>query len=70
MSYPMGLDEYSDKELRQELERRLESRGQGLCDYCGRKATKSPCRFALRHCAAEVGIYRGSRSHKSEGGGA
>lgn len=49
MSYPRDLDEYSENELLEEIERRRTVRERGLCDYCGRKPTTSPCKFPERH---------------------
>lgn len=49
MSYPMDLDDYTDQELLTELKERAEKRAMGLCDYCGRKPTTSPCKYPKRH---------------------
>lgn len=50
MSYPMGLDEYSEKKLTAELEERRAARRRGLCDYCGRPLCAEPfCRMEERH---------------------
>ena len=49
MSYPRGLDEYTDEELHQELSRREDARARGLCDYCGRDQSTPMCRFNQRH---------------------
>ena len=38
MSYPRDLDEFAEKELVAELERRERLRRRGLCDYCGSPA--------------------------------
>lgn len=38
MSYPKDLDEYTDKQLRDELDRRRTSRLSGLCYYCRKPA--------------------------------
>lgn len=43
------LDEYSEKVLRAELQRRYLERLGGKCDYCGRWPSTIPCRFKLRH---------------------
>lgn len=49
MSYPKNLDEYEDKELTAELERRIVARQKGQCDYCGHSPRSKPCRFVTRH---------------------
>lgn len=49
MGYPRGLDEHPEKELRRELRLRRGLRREGLCDYCGRSQTTSPCKFPDRH---------------------
>lgn len=50
MSYPRDLDEYAAAELNAELQRRVDARNAGLCDYCGQPAaTSTPCRFPKRH---------------------
>lgn len=49
MSYPMGLDEYSEERLLQELLERAKSREQGLCDYCNREPSTPSCKFPERH---------------------
>lgn len=50
MSYHVDLDEYTELQLLDELERRKKVRKRGLCDYCGmpRKTTAS-CKFPERH---------------------
>jgi hypothetical protein len=48
----MGLDEYTEKQLLAELERRRALRNSGLCDYCERAADTTPCRFPERHSHA------------------
>lgn len=40
---------YTDRELRDELERRQEARKKGLCDFCGKKASSPPCDQPDRH---------------------
>ena len=45
----MGLDEYTERILINELVKRKEKREKGLCDYCGRDPESSSCRFPKRH---------------------
>ncbi|MGD9749416.1 MAG: hypothetical protein AB7W59_00310 [Acidimicrobiia bacterium] len=52
MGYPKDLDEYSEDQLKGELERRAGLRAKGLCDYCGRPPSEPACRFQGRHHAA------------------
>jgi hypothetical protein len=50
MSYPRDLDDYSDKELMDELNRRYISRQGRNCDYCHRPLGSRPaCRHPARH---------------------
>jgi len=49
MSYPRGLDEYTDLELAEEVARREKLRAKGKCDYCERPPTTAPCKFPDRH---------------------
>ena len=49
MSYPKDLDEYSEKELVAELNRRFVARSRGVCDYCGRPPEAPACKFPERH---------------------
>ena len=49
MSYPLGLDEYDEKRLIDELERRRKLHEQGRCDYCGRLRETTSCKFPERH---------------------
>lgn len=49
MGYRRDLDEYSDEELVQELNRREALRAIGKCDYCQRASNTAPCRFVKRH---------------------
>jgi hypothetical protein len=51
MGYSMDLEDYDERELNHELERRRKMREQGLCDYCARKPDTSSCRFPDRHRA-------------------
>ncbi len=57
MSYPRDLDEYTEAELAAEIVRRREARASGLCDYCGRPPTETPCRFPERHNPPERNCY-------------
>ena len=44
------LDEFTESQLKEELERRHQHRCIGMCDYCGRKAQSKPeCKFPKRH---------------------
>lgn len=48
MSYPKGLDEYTDDELREELARRRRAVASATCAYCERRIAeceRKPCRF-------------------------
>lgn len=49
MSLVKTLDEYTEKELQQELLRRVELRAAGKCDYCERYSGTTDCRFPDRH---------------------
>src|SRR5580692_1249181 len=49
MSYPLNLDEYPTKRLREELAARRHLRRKGLCDYCVRDPSTPPCKFPERH---------------------
>lgn len=49
MSYPRGLDEFTDLELAEEIDRREKLRAAGKCDYCERSPKSSPCKFEERH---------------------
>lgn len=53
MSYPRGLDEYSDEELVKEIKRRTAARKKGLCSYCGQKRDAKPCRYPELHSVAD-----------------
>ncbi len=53
MSYPRDIDDYSDSELRQELERREILRKGGVCDYCERRGTDPTCKHDDRHLLAK-----------------
>jgi hypothetical protein len=67
MSYPIDLDEYTEKQLRDELVRRESLQRKGRCDYCGRPNTSEWCKFPDRHRADRVGAveftgYEGDHS--------
>jgi hypothetical protein len=49
VSYPRGLDDYSDEELLAELDRRAKARALGKCDYCLGRDSKRPCGQRARH---------------------
>ena len=49
MSYPMDLDEYTEAQLTAEIRKRKELRAAGLCDYCERPPTATPCKMTSRH---------------------
>ncbi len=50
MSYPLNLDEYTEEQLKKELDRRAKTRAKGKCDYCERKiGSKQACKFPERH---------------------
>lgn len=49
MGYPRSLDEITDRELTQEIERRKKLRAAGKCDYCERDNSTDPCKFPERH---------------------
>lgn len=52
MGYSKDLDEYDEQELRNELDRRRKLREQGICDYCNKDGSTSPCKFPHRHSVA------------------
>lgn len=45
----MGLDEYEEAALRNELAKREDMRRRGYCDYCYRPHATPPCKFPERH---------------------
>lgn len=48
MSYPQSLDEYPDKTIKLELDRRTTARAAGNCSYCGRpqlQCQQSSCQY-------------------------
>ncbi len=49
MGYPLGLDEITEEKLVDELNKRLEKRSLGVCDYCFRLPTEPTCKFQDRH---------------------
>lgn len=49
MSHLRDLDEYSDRELENELQQRREREAQGVCSYCGRPGYTPTCKFENRH---------------------
>lgn len=49
MSYFLSLDEYREEQLIEELTRRKKMREAGLCDYCSRIGSTTPCKFPERH---------------------
>lgn len=53
MSFQKDIDEYTEKELNDELERRNQLRDQGKCDYCQQYGNTPPCKFPERHKKAE-----------------
>lgn len=53
MSYITSLDEYTDKQLREEMQRRIASREMGVCSYCGRHSDTPECKFPDRHQQAK-----------------
>lgn len=61
MSYPKDLDEYSNKELQDELDRRAKYAKQGKCTYCRHLYT---CRFPGRHRGDEASDYSWKDSFK------
>lgn len=53
MSYPIDLDEYTDRQLNDEIVRRAKLKAEGRCDYCGRLGDMPTCRFTERHSRAK-----------------
>jgi hypothetical protein len=49
MSYARQLDDYTWKELRDEIERRVEKNSLGLCHYCGNLISSQPCLSSDAH---------------------
>jgi hypothetical protein len=49
MGYPRDLDEYTEDELIDELNKRIGLHEKGKCGYCERKPTTTPCKFPDRH---------------------
>ena len=54
MSYPRDLDDYSEKELRDEISRREVLAKKGLCTYCEGKRNTTPCQYPARHKGREL----------------
>jgi hypothetical protein len=50
----LTLDQYTEVELQHELERRLNARNHGLCDYCNRPPDTPPCKFPERHQLEDI----------------
>jgi hypothetical protein len=57
MSYMRDLDEYTERELYNELDRRQEKRDAGFCDYCGRLPCQPSCKFPERHKDTRIPGY-------------
>ena len=49
MGYPKSLEEYTDEQIVNELERRAAAIRAGQCTYCDRPQDAEVCRFAERH---------------------
>jgi hypothetical protein len=50
MSFPIDLDELTEKAILGELALRKSLRARGLCDYCHRRVGELPsCKFPERH---------------------
>lgn len=45
----MDLDEYTDQQILNEMERRKEKRKLGLCAYCWRPPSAPTCRYREQH---------------------
>lgn len=54
MSYYKDLDEYTEQELKDELERRRTLRDEGKCDYCQQYGNTILCKFPERHRIAQI----------------
>ena len=52
----MGLDEYDEEELKDELVRRKNMRVNGYCDYCEHEPTEPFCKFPQRHKDRRIGL--------------
>lgn len=49
-----SLQDYDEKELRAELDRRRRMQDLGLCDYCERNGDAAACAHPKRHDRAKV----------------
>lgn len=58
MAYQVCFEEHSDIELISELARRVDCRLAGVCDYCSRPGSATPCRFPTRHSLAATDAGR------------
>ncbi len=54
MGYPIGLDEYEDTTLINELLRRRQAELDDKCSYCTRTRDTQKCKFPSRHTLAET----------------
>jgi hypothetical protein len=54
VSYHKELDEYTEQQLLDELERRRSLRDEGKCDYCQRLGNTTDCKFPERHAIARL----------------
>lgn len=62
MSFLLDLDEMSEERLQRELDRRKALRAKGLCDYCERPPSSTPCRFPDRHNrGSPIGVMTDAR---------
>lgn len=57
MSYPKDLEEYTDAELRAELDRRNLERRNGNCSYCKRPLRDAPQAFPAADAPVEECRY-------------
>lgn len=46
---PIDLNEYEERRLVGEIDRRASLRAVGLCDYCEREPSMNTCKFPERH---------------------
>lgn len=49
MGYSKSIDEFTDLELAQEIEKREKMRAEGKCDYCYQPNTAPVCKYSARH---------------------
>mgnify|MGYP003402888157 CR=1 FL=1 len=54
MGYFKSLDEYTENQLQEELNRRKGCQQLGVCDYCLRKPETPICMFPERHSRKQV----------------